>query len=257
MRRRAAGLTLFAGLTVTVVAQLNAPVPSPPLYDGVIVQEPYRYLAPQSGQAGSPSSYVGTQPVSGAMSPAFVAATTESPPQAQLIAPAGAFVIAAGVPTLDISIQPVAAPASPANGPVAGNLYRFAVTDPSGAVLAVNPATLPSVVLRAPDTALDATIARSQGAVWQDLPTQASGQPGIFVANVSTLGDFALIARPASGVLGIDPALIAIGAGTVVAIAVGGFVIRSNRAGRVPRSASRPPPPSKRRIGSRRRRGRR
>jgi hypothetical protein len=256
VRRRAAGLTLFAGLTGMVVSQLNAPVTSPPLYDGVIVQEPYRYLAPQSGQTGSPSSYVGNQPVRGATSPVFVVATTESPPQAQLIAPGGAFFIAAGV-TLDISIQPVAAPPPPTNGLVVGNLYRFAVTDPTGAALAINEATPPTVVLRAPDTALDATVARYQDGTWQDLPTQASGQPGIFVANVSMLGDLALIARPASGVLGIDPAIIAIGVGTIVVIAVAGFVIRSNRAERVPQSASRPPPPSKRRLGTRRRRGRR
>src|SRR6202008_1664103 len=99
-------------LLVRVISQFTAPFRSLPLYDGVIVQEPYRYLAPSSGQAGSPTSYAGTQPIHGATSPAFVAATTESPPQAQLIAPAGAFVVPAGVTALSISIQPVAVPAT-------------------------------------------------------------------------------------------------------------------------------------------------
>jgi hypothetical protein len=111
MRRRAALLALPAGLTVIVVAQVAAPLGSPPLYDGAVVQEPYRYLTPIQGPGGSPTSFHASPAVRDATSPQFVAATTESPPQAKLIAKPGAFVLPAGTTT--VSIDPVAAAAPP------------------------------------------------------------------------------------------------------------------------------------------------
>ncbi len=101
MNRRAAVVSLGAGLGLIALAQLAAPFGSPPLYDGVVVQEPYRYLSPGPGQLGSPTSYRSTLPVTGIASPVFVAATTESPPQAQLIAESGAFVLPPGATFAD------------------------------------------------------------------------------------------------------------------------------------------------------------
>ena len=257
MRWRAL-VPLLAGLVLMLAAQLGTPLSGPPLYDGVIVQEPYRYLAPGPGQAGSPSSFAASETVDGAASPQFVAATTESPPQAQLIALTGAFVIPAGAAALDVSIAPLAAPAPPSSGPIVGNVYRFAVADPSGSPAPISPATPPTVVLRAPNGVVDATIARYGDATWQDLPTQPSGQPGVFLANVDALGDFALILGSSAGLFGLDPRLVAIGVATAVAAALLVLaVVWLDRRRRIPDGASTVPPrrPAQRRRGGRRRRG--
>jgi len=259
VRSRAAVLSLVAGLAVMAIAQRVAPLGSPPLYDGVVVQDPYRYLAPGSGQAGSPTSFTSPVPVDGTTSPQFVGATTENPPQAQLIAPPGAFVLPAGVAALNVSIEPVPAPAPPPDGPIAGNVYRFMVADQTGAPLTIEPTKLPTLILRAPDGILAATIARYSGSGWQELPTQSSGQPGIFYANVNLLGDYALVAAPASGVFGLDPGLIlaAVVAAVLSALILGFLITRRRRPPTAVRAAppQRRPRPSKRRSGGRRRGG--
>jgi hypothetical protein len=267
MRHRAAILSLLAGLAVIAVARLAAPLASPPLYDGVVVQDPYRYLVPGSNQAGSPTSATLATRVEGTTSPQFAVATTESPPQAQLISAPGAFVLPAGVASVTASIEAVPATAPPTSGQIAGNVYRFSVADESGAPLAVGQAagTQPTLVLRAPDGVSTATIARLDGAAWQELPTEAAGQPGMFVTTVTALGDFAVIAGPAPGLLGLDPGiLVAVGVGVGVGVAallavVALAVLVSRRQRQAPAvhapSPSRRPRPSKRRSGGRRRGG--
>lgn len=259
MRPRAAPLSLVAGIAVMAIAQLAAPLGSPPLYDGVVVQEPYRYLAPGPGQADSPASFTSPVPVDGTTSPQFVGATTENPPQAQLIAPPGAFVLPAGVAALNVSIEPVPAPAPPSDGPIAGNVYRFAVADQTGAGLAIDQAKLPTLILRGPDGIFSATIARFSGGGWQELPTQSSGQPGIFYTNVSALGDFALIASPAPGPFGFDPGLVvaAVVAAVLSALVLGFLISRRRRQPTAVRVTppQRRPRPSKRRSVERRRGG--
>jgi hypothetical protein len=256
VRRRAALLSLSGGLVVIVVSQLIAPLGSPPLYDGVVVQDPYRYLVPGPGQVGEPTSFLSPLPVDGTTSPRFIAATSESPPQAELIAPPGAFVVGAGVTTLAVSIDPVEAPAPPSAGTIAGNVYRFAVADRTGVGLAVTPATVPTLILRAPDGVIDATIARNSGGTWQELPTEPAGQPGIFLTNVSELGDFALIATSESGLLGLDQRLVvgSVIAATVAVVVLGFLVSRSRRR---PVPVPRPLPPRRPRPSKRGRSGRR
>lgn len=259
MRGHAALRSLLAGLAVMAVAQLAAPLGSPPLYDGVVVQEPYRYLTPTQGQTGSPTSYHASPTVQGTTSPQLVVATTESPPQAQLIAQPGAFVFPAGMTALDVSVGAVAAPARPSAGPIAGNVYRFTVADQAGAALAINPGMLPTLVLRAPDGIVAATIEHFANGAWQELATQPSGQPGIFLANITSLGDFALIALPTPGLFGLDPTLLGLAAAAaVVSVVVLIFLVAGNRR-RPPavRGASpqRRPLPSKRRRSGRRRGG--
>jgi hypothetical protein len=261
MRHRSAILSLLAGLAVIAVARLAAPLASPPLYDGVVVQDPYRYLVPGPNQAGSPTSATLATPVEGSTSPQFAVATTESPPQAQLISAPGAFVLSAGVASVTASIEAVPAAAAPTSGQIAGNVYRFSVADESGAPLAVGPAagTQPTLVLRAPDGVSTAIIARLDGGGWQELPTQPAGQPGIFVTTVTALGDFAVIAGPAPGLLGLDPGiLVGVGvAGLVAVVALAVLVSRRQR--QVPAAPTPSPPrrprPSKRRSGGRRRGG--
>jgi hypothetical protein len=259
VRSRAAVLSLVAGLAVMAIAQRVAPLGSPPLYDGVVVQDAYRYLAPGSGQADSPTSFTSPVPIDGTTSPQFVGATNENPPQAQLIASPGAFVLPAGVAALNVSIEPVPAAAPPSDGPIAGNVYRFTVADQAGTPLAIEPAKLPTLILRAPDGNVAVTIARYSSGGWQTLPTQSSGQPGIYYANVNVLGDYALVATSASGVFGLDTGLVV---AAVVAAGLSAFVLgflitrrRTRPAAVRPVPQQRRPRPSKRRSGGRRRGG--
>lgn len=260
MSRRAAVISLAAGLGLIAVAQLAAPLGSPPLYDGVVVEDPYRYLTPGSGQANSPTSYHASLPVTGTTSPEFVAATTESPPQAQLIAQSGAFVLPAGVTSMTVTIEPVAATATASSGQVAGNGYRISVADQSGAELSVGETALPTVILRAPDRVSSGTISRLIGGTWQQLTTVQGGQPGIFLTNVTELGEFAVIAQD-QGPGGLDSIILVLGALTTLlsAVVLGAVVLwRRSRPRRVPEPApSRRPRPPKQRRGGRRRGGQR
>ncbi|HUG30994.1 MAG TPA: hypothetical protein VMQ65_10835, partial [Candidatus Limnocylindria bacterium] len=110
--RRIGWLASLAGGALALAVQVAAPV-GVPLYDGVVVQEPYRYLHPTGEQAGSPASFSSTPAVSGSVSPNVIAATTESPPQAQLIAQEGAFVLSASATGLQVSVAPIEAPPPP------------------------------------------------------------------------------------------------------------------------------------------------
>lgn len=205
MRWRQAVGSLILGLLIVIAAQGIAPIGSPPLYDGVVVLDPYLYLLPGPGELGSPTSYKATQALATRTSPAIAAATAENPPQAQLIAGSDTFLSALDGTSLTIAIDPVAPVAAPTTGPIAGNVYRLAVTDGAGASVSLRPGKRVTVVLRAPGGVPDATIAQYTAGGWQRLPTAPGGQPGIFLTNVDTLGDFALLATPGPG---LDPRLV-------------------------------------------------
>ena len=84
MKGRTPALAVLAtGFVLVVAAQLIAPLRSPPLYDGVVIEEPYRYLSPPPGQPGSPTSYEQTLPLDGGASPSAVAAGAAAPPAAR------------------------------------------------------------------------------------------------------------------------------------------------------------------------------
>jgi hypothetical protein len=252
MRGRAAVLSLLAGLVVVAGSQLSAPLGSPPLFDGVVVQEPYRYLAPEPSQAGSPTSVTSSFRVEGTTAPVFAVATKESPPQAQLIVPRGVFVLSPSVTSLSVSIRPVAAPALPSSGTIAGNVYRFSAVDQSGAPLAIGQVKKPTLLLRAPDGVFSATIAHFADGRWQELSTLPGGQPGTFLTNIAELGDFGLIVVQAAGPFGLDPPLLigAIAVALLSVLALGAFMSRRDRP-RTPPSPSRPGRP----MRSRPRRG--
>ena len=246
MRRRAAFLSLTAGLAVMAAAQIAAPFAGVPLYDGVIVQDPYRYLSPGSNQAGSPTDGHASVQVSGPLSPQVAAATGESPPQAQLISAPGTFAVPASARTLTLSIKPV--PVSTATGTerIVGNVYRFAAVDDRGEAIAIGSGTGPTVVLRAPQGALSVTIGQLVDGSWQDLPTQPSALAGFYAASVKQLGDFALLSAPPSGPSGLDPIIIQGVVLAVVALLVGGTLFWQRRQrigvpGR-PRGQRTPPP---------------
>jgi len=88
-RRRLALAALAAGLGLVVAAQRLAPISGPPLYDGVVVEDEYKWLSPPAGYQGGAPSAAATVPVQGGQSPNVAVATSEQPPQAQVFAGAG------------------------------------------------------------------------------------------------------------------------------------------------------------------------
>ena len=174
---RAGPIVLAAGILLIAAAQAVAPVAAP-LFDSLTVLGPYRYLSPAGNQAGAPTSAAITQPLAGGVSPGFNAATTESPPQAQLIAAPGAFQLAPGTTSVTIRIDPVAPPAPSTVGPILGNVYRYAVTDQNGVALSTKPGTDVTLVLRAPDATSEALSAPLSGALDDDRVV-AVGHPGV------------------------------------------------------------------------------
>jgi hypothetical protein len=127
----------------------------------------------------------------------------------------------------------------------------------TGAAVAINPSTKPTLLLRAPEGVADAVIARFSDGAWHELPTEPSGQPGIAISNVSALGDFASIALPTPGFFGLDPRLLGVGAAAAVlsVIALGVTMWRSRRQTAIRAASRRRGVPSKRRSNSRRGRG--
>jgi hypothetical protein len=223
-RRILGALVAVFGLALALAVQVARPV-GVPLYDGVAVMEPYRYLHPTGDQQGDPSSFTSTPAATGNESPFFAAATTESPPQAQLIVEQGAFRMPAGTGQLHVSITPVDPVAQPTEGRIAGNVYRFAVTDASGAALVPSQCDrCRTMVLRAPDGVTDGTVALLENGTWLALNTPPGLAP-LFQSNVDAMGDFAVItgggAAPASS--GFDPLIIGVGALAVLLVAIGGL----------------------------------
>jgi hypothetical protein len=233
-----ATLVLLAGAGLALAAQVAAPM-GVPLYDGVVIQEPYRYLEPGSGQDGAPTSASLQTEAAGqdGLSKPFVAATQEYPPQAQLIAAAGAFVGPAGA-QLVVSLEPVRPTSQPAGSRIAGNVYRVAVTDATGSAVAIDPQHPPTVSLRAPVEVTTATLARATADGWQALPTEHGGLFGLFASEVTELGEFALI-TPDTGP-GLLPVVAGLGAAGALA-GVLGFLLRRRRAMAPPAEPSRRP----------------
>ncbi len=224
-------LVLGAGLLVVLAAQVLSPVAAP-LYDGLIVLGPYHYLDPGPGQTGSPTSATVTEAVSGGSSPGFNAATTETVPQAQLIAAPGAFALGPGSTSVTISITPVEPQAPSTVGPILGNVYRFAVTDQAGTALVTSPGIDVTLVLRAPDATSNAVFAQysaSGTAGWKQLSSSPSGTPGFFIAMTGGGGDYALV--EASGGFGPVQAAIVTVAVTAILAVIAFFLIRRRRRG--------------------------
>jgi hypothetical protein len=212
---RSEGLIVLAvGVAVIALAQLGTPHRAPPLYDGVVVEEPYRYLSPPPGAAGGPKSYSSTEPVQGGQSAELVAATPESPPQAQLVAAAGAFQLPPGSTALTVSIQPVAPASSPPDLVLVSNVYRFSATDQAGAPL--KPAAEVTLLLRASTADPNPATVRWNESAWQEVPSEHE-IAGMLSARVTELGDFAVVVRRSSGPFGLDPVVLAAASFTAVA----------------------------------------
>ncbi len=193
-------LAVVAGLAFAALAQFAAPPAKPPLYDGLSVPDPYRYLVPASGQRGDPGSATASAAVKDGRSPAFSVATGEQPPQAQLLAAPGALVLPAGTTDVRIAITPVVTPAqAPRDGQIAGNVYRVQVTNQAGVALTAPASARVSVALRAPGGYLSlASVERLSPAGWERLPS-ATEVESLVLAVATSFGDFALVVPPSAG----------------------------------------------------------
>jgi hypothetical protein len=191
-----------------------------PLFDGVVVAEPYRYLDPPPGEAGSPLSAESTVPVDGASSPAFAVYTAETPPQAELLAHGGELAVDARTGSLRVTIRPIPAPAGATGDNVAGNVYEFGVTDRAGAPVSMVIGQSITLALRSPaGTSADATIARWQGGAWRSIPTEPSGLQDLFITSVDSLGAYAVIGTLATPPTDSSPVAL------IAAIAVAGLIL--------------------------------
>jgi hypothetical protein len=229
LRRRAGWLALLAALPLMVLARVALPTAAPPLYDGIVIIDPYRFLEPPLfGGLGDPTTIRERFGVVDDHLPGLAVATEESPPQAQLVAPEDAFILESGL--VEVTIEPVK-PVSNVDGKAfAGNVYRFTVTSFEGEELVPD---LPvTVILRAPGDPPEAQIAVHSGGAWSLLPTDVGAHAGSFVTETDVLGDFAVVVPPDFNLV-VTLALIALGV-----VGAGAWIIRDTRRGRARRAAA-------------------
>jgi hypothetical protein len=200
MRDRRLGLAALAiGFAWIALAQWVAPVAGPPLYDGVIVVEPYRWLVPLPGQQGEPQSASATVPPDHGASPLVAVATPEQPPQAQIFGTSGALVLPPRTTVVNISIEPILPTTLPVDGHIDGNVYRIIVVNQAGAPLTAPTSARVSVVLRVPDAAVGAKIERFDGQAWRALKSDDAGFGTSYLAVVTEFGDFTIVAPGPGG----------------------------------------------------------
>ncbi|HYN68852.1 MAG TPA: hypothetical protein VEX41_01420 [Candidatus Eisenbacteria bacterium] len=194
-RRGAAMACLVLGLGIAATAQVLAPLPGPPLYDGVVPTEPYVYLSPPPGSQGGAQGAAATPAVMDGTSPLVAVATPELIPQAQIFAVPGSLTLPPGTTALSVEIAPIPAPAGPADGHISGNVYRISVTDQAGTPITAPASAQVSIVMRAADSQLlDGVVARFENGTWERLETAPAGLGGTFLAVVTEFGDFAVLA---------------------------------------------------------------
>jgi hypothetical protein len=190
---RGGWLTLAAGLLLMLAVQLPGHRAPAALYDGVVIEDPYRYLQPPAGAHGNPSSATASAQVESGSVGQLYTSTTEVPPQAQVIAEPGALVLPDGATSVTLSITPVAPIALPTSGRLAGNAYRISVTDQTGAAVTIRPGSLVTLVLRADRQPRSGTIAQFVGGGWETLPSDVGGLPDLFSTNMTSFGDFGVV----------------------------------------------------------------
>jgi len=191
---RAGRLALVAGAIIALGAAILGPRPVVPLYDGVVPVEPYRWLDPPSGAAGDPTSASATAAIVNGGNELIALATDEVTPQAQIFASPGSLVLPPGTRSLNVSIAPVRATTQPADGAIAGNVYRILVTNQSGTLVTAPDSAKVSIVLRSPDPATtEGVIEAFDGTRWHTISDSGSTLAGSFVGVVTSFGDFAVV----------------------------------------------------------------
>lgn len=225
----AGGLALAVGFAVAALVASLGPRGAPPLYDGVVAIDPYRYVAPASGQLGGAQGATKTLPVTSGTSPVVTIGTPEQPPQAQLIANQGAFVLAPGTSAITVSITPVAPTIQPPNAHVVGNAYRVSVTSQTGAPVSARSDAQVTLALRAPANVSAATVEQRTGGTWAPLQAAAAGFPGTFeTTGLTDFGEFALVGEGsgAAGPLdGLPGTILGLAAAGILAILLGSVLL--------------------------------
>lgn len=191
--RRLAAAAIAIGLALVPIAQRLNPIAGPPLYDGVVVTQPYRWLVPPPGGLGGAQGASGSESIQGE-NPVLAIATPEEPPQAQIFAPPGSLVLPPNTTSLRLSITPIQPSDAPAGGSIDGNEYSIDVVNQAGAPVTILEDGEVTVVLRGPQGVSGATIERFSGGAWQPLQTDAAGLPDTYLAVVTEFGLFALVA---------------------------------------------------------------
>jgi hypothetical protein len=217
---------VVVGLAAAGAAQLlNGSAPLP-LYDGVSVSEPYRFLSPGPDQPGDPFSAKATLAIDSTQSPRLLVATEEVPPQAQLIASDGALALPSGATQLTVTITPVAPSAEQASAAISGNVYRIVIVDQAGNPVAVDPSKNVTVALRKPVAGVSMALQRWDGESWTHVPGNESPSSEIVGAPTRELGDFVL--EPVAGGL---PLWLLV-AGAVLVAGIGAALILTIRRSR-------------------------
>jgi hypothetical protein len=193
--RRQGLAVLLLGLALIVWVQGAGRVMPAPLFDGLILSEPYRYLDPPVGGAGSPTRLESTRTI-----PArprgrrlVFGYTREYPPQAQWFAVRRDIAFPTRARTFTMVIEPVEPPGAPETGYLVGNAYRFALTDERGRPIRPRPTKRFTIAIRAPVAVDPATIAVFRDGRWQPLKTSFSGLPDTYLADVTSFGTFAIV----------------------------------------------------------------
>jgi len=190
---RAGWLAALGGLLLLVAAARLSPTWHRPVYDGVVIEDPYRYLQPPAGKPGKPTSVSDTLALDQGVSPQLYSGTLEQPPQAQMIADRDAFQLPSVTTSIKATIQPIKPPAPVSEGRISGNVYRFAVVNQAGANVSLHSGTTITLVLRAPNGVSNGTIIHFNGTSWEKVPTDNGGLPDLYSTNSTQLGDFAVL----------------------------------------------------------------
>lgn len=220
---------LGVGGVLVATVRLVGPAWAPPLYDGILYEDPYRYLTPPPGERGHPEAVTATLRLRHGRAGAVSVATGENPPQAQISAASGAVAAPAGFTgsTLTLTIKAVPPPSSspPKGSRIEGNVYAIIAATPAGAAASVAPGAghEPTITLRGPPDATDAVLERFTGTGWARLETQGTNSPDIYMAPAPRLGDFALVGPlhpPQSSLAGPIIGIVA-----AIVLLVGGLVL--------------------------------
>ena len=190
---RAGWVALAAGLLALAAAARLSPTWHPPLFDGIVVEDPYKYLEPPPGKPGNATSVSDTLALDQGVSPQLYSGTLENPPQAQMIADRDAFQLPSGTTSIKASIAPIKPPAPVTDGRISGNVYEFKVANQAGTDLALVPGTTITIVLRAPNGVTNGTIVHFNGTTWDKVPTDNGGLPDLYATNATQLGDYAVL----------------------------------------------------------------
>jgi hypothetical protein len=133
--RRVALSVIALGLGLAAAAQVAAPLAAPPLYDGVVVVQPYVYVNPPDGKPGGAKGASAHVSMNGPKNAVVAVATPEQPPQAQVVAGDGSLIVPPSATALDVSITPLN-PSVEAGVPgaarILGNVYAINLIDQSG-----------------------------------------------------------------------------------------------------------------------------